>query len=176
MSFPYSTSSDPTFSTRFVPRAVAPGYERYTECVTDDHHHHIGKYFAILVVLLVISALWYAFGGRGTAQEIADTEVPLSGFPKDTPAPSPVDMTTAQSGFQYLVSMTDAGFRPTEITVHAGETVRFTNNASATVVISTDGMSSPSLVHGAYWEHTFNAKGVTSFNDGAGHAGSVIVK
>lgn len=35
----------------------------------------------------------------------------------------------ASTGFQYLVSYTDRGFEPANLHIHAGETIRFTNNS-----------------------------------------------
>jgi plastocyanin len=42
-------------------------------------------------------------------------------------------------GFQALISYTDLGFEPMEITIHRGNTVRFTNNSSNDVWIAASG-------------------------------------
>lgn len=61
------------------------------------------------------------------------------------PMPEFTDETQAKlemsSGFQHLVSYTNGGFEPAELTVKRGETVRFTNNSSSDLWIAADGTS-----------------------------------
>ena len=89
----------------------------------------------------------------------------------------------ASHGFQYLVSYTNKGFEPAELTLKKGEAVRFTNNSSHNVWIAADGTSAPlypavqngcgssaldschALRPGDFWEFTFAARGTWGYRD-----------
>lgn len=81
----------------------------------------------------------------------------------------------ASKGFQTLVSYTDQGFEPGEVTITKGQTIRFTNNSSSDVWIAATGdtlyprgatgCGSSALDSCApfapqdFWEFTFEKKG-----------------
>ena len=84
------------------------------------------------------------------------------------------DKLAESRGFQALVSYTDNGFEPASISIKAGETVRFTNNSSHDVWITTSGGLYPAARNGCgpsaldscapfapqdFWEFTFDAAG-----------------
>lgn len=129
-----------------------------------------------------------------------------SGSPRATPPnyvpPVPqltADRTVAGIGsktFAALVSYTNNGFEPASLTVHKGDTVRFTNNSTGpmklqakdippVVVVTTNSSSCAGdtfgtcteLSPGEYWEYTFSVSGDWSYQDALyGAQGVVHVK
>jgi plastocyanin len=85
---------------------------------------------------------------------------------------------TPQS-FQYLVSVTDRGFEPSLLSIHTGETVRFTNNSGAALKLSGDeafiGMLS--IAPTDFHELTFDRIGEWRYSDTVtGKTGVINVK
>jgi plastocyanin len=78
------------------------------------------------------------------------------------------------------VWITRSGFRPTPVTIEAGESVTWVNRTATNhQVIADDGsFSSPVLARGATFSHTFVLAGTVGYHDGLQPAlkGSVVVK
>ena len=85
-------------------------------------------------------------------------------------------------GFQALVSYTDEGFEPREVTIKKGQTIRFTNNSSRDLWVAASADTSdslyPAVVNGCgssafdscgpiapqdFWEFTFDSAGAWTF-------------
>ena len=83
--------------------------------------------FLIIIALVVIYA--------GTTPTPDRYQVPINVSNDASPeAPPPMTDTmkmvlTKSVGFSQLVSYTDRGFEPATVTIHTGESVRFTNNS-----------------------------------------------
>ena len=145
------------------------------------------------------------------------TTVPLAGTPPTTPAaihqslgdkirlglvsPPSISTTTEQKlelhhSFQALVSYTDQGFEPKDVTIKAGQTVRFTNNSSGKLWVgatSANGSIYPSdsaTLCGAssldsclppvapqdFWEVTLTQRGDWQYTNLIGNTSAGIVK
>ena len=102
------------------------------------------------------------------------------GFPADTPAPKAADIVTAQKRFNALVSFTEKGFEPSTITIHAGQTIRFSNNAAADLRLASAGsdlfLRASSVAPRNYVEITFGRNGQFQYSDTTtGRSGTIIV-
>lgn len=137
------------------------------------------------IALIVLASLWFLPVSRPTspAQAIpsgARNDMLLSDAIRAGSIPRPpltasstIKALTKTRGFQALVSYTDAGFEPKEVTIKAGQTVRFTNNSSHPLrVASKDASVSDALYcqRGSFdsctpirpqefWEFTFETSG-----------------
>ncbi len=96
--------------------------------------------FLIIVLLVVVFAGVVWFLGKRGGEEISSpqptptpTQLPVSptptptsslvGSPVQTPAPTPIPKTV-------VINMTDSGFNPAEMTINAGDIVRFVNQGN----------------------------------------------
>ena len=92
-----------------------------------------------------------------------------------TPPPPPAltpDRTTAAIGsksFASLVSYTDQGFEPKEVTLAKGDTIRFTNNSTRPMLLVSDVSTTQEmkdvLPPGEYAEFTFTKSGDKHFSE-----------
>jgi plastocyanin len=92
------------------------------------------------------------------------------GFPKYAPAPKAADAVVMQHGFDALVSFTGRGFEPSTITIKNGQTIRFTNNAAATLKLQSPtslALPTQSLPPREYIEITFATVGTYRLQDAA---------
>ena len=66
------------------------------------------------------------------------------------------------------VSITNTGFRPSSVTVAAGDNVTWTNNDAQRhqIVANTGSFSSPVLAAKQSWSHTFRSGGTFAYHDG----------
>jgi plastocyanin len=123
---------------------------------------------------------------------------PTSQTAARTPPLTASEMVSAQSpkGFQLLFSYVNSGFEPRSATLHAGDTVRFTNNSTEALWVASVGAggsklypgtsncdgspfdSCGALQPGQYWEFTFTQKGTWVFinNLDKSKTGSITVQ
>jgi len=141
---------------------------------------------AIAVIAAIIFALGiYLFVNTGTsvpaATGTADTTLNVGQIPPLTPMMKAV--LEKSKGFQALVSYTDRGFEPADVTLQKGEAVRFTNNSRGDLWVAATGTSGPvypssgnecgqsafdsclSLKPNEFWEFTFDVAGTWSYAD-----------
>ena len=142
-------------------------------------HLHLRAYIILLVVLLVLAGvLFFMHVGGEVKPSVPYTptrgDVP-QGIPAAAPAPTPADFTDQQVPFQELISFVGSGFVPSSLEANAGETVRFTNNSRTSIVVMTDGTSSPTLKPGEYWQHRYRKVGTFDYAYGTMH-GTIITK
>ena len=116
----------------------------------------------LIVVLVIVLFVW---------------KVNPNPLPPNIPQPKPQDYIKMQKGFNYLVSYTNDGFDMHALDIRQGETVRFTNNSSGTLLLSGVGPSTQTLQPQEYTEVTFTTKGSwTATNQSKGSAIVVRVK
>src|SRR5690348_10300720 len=100
------------------------------------------KYLGWLVVFLVIVGLGYYFAHSSLA-EPQQTQAPAQNVRVSPPPPKLTQEEMAaelhSNGFQALVSYVETGFEPRQLTVNAGDTVRFTNNSTNQLWITSIG-------------------------------------
>ena len=82
-----------------------------------------------------------------------------------TPAPTAVTVSRASASASKSVSIVDYSFNPGGITVHAGDTVQWTNNGKVPEGhdVSGDGLDSGVLQAGDTYSHTFSSAGSFSY-------------
>ena len=145
--------------------------------------------FAIVVAgLAMYTQRGFILGvGRSPAPQIDQATVPLSAH---------MQAELAQSrGFQYVISYTDKGFVPQDLTIPAGDTVRFVNSSHSDLWVAATGKplypssatscgessldSCGPLHSGEFWEFTFEAKGTWGYTNNlmsSSTGGSIIVQ
>ena len=92
------------------------------------------------------------------------------GFPADAPAPKAADAVVMQKGFNALVSFTGGGFEPATLSIKKGQTIRFTNNAAATLKLQSPtplALPTQTLPPRDYVEITFATAGTYRLQDAA---------
>lgn len=137
-------------------------------------HHYV-----LIVALLILTAVAFVaqmayFGQNARPVAQTRTDIPPN-FPQDAPTPTTADAVDAQKGFDYLVSYTDRGFEPKELTVKKGEAVRFTNNSSAALALQSD-EGTQTIAARAYVEKTFGAAGTVTLGDSRGAIFTLTIK
>jgi plastocyanin len=156
-----------------------------------------------LVGLLVVAVLALVFVLAFLSEQFLpqmrhSSDAPTSQTAARTPPLTASEMVSAQSpkGFQLLISYVDSGFEPRSATLHAGDTVRFTNNSTEALWVASIGAggsqvypgtsncggspfdSCGALQPGEYWEFTFRQKGTWEFinNFDKSKTGSITVQ
>ena len=140
------------------------------------------KPLTVLALLLLIVFAAYLFSGP--APNVEEQGEALGDLIRAGKAPMPAFSSTtearlkASKGFQALVSYTDTGFEPTELTIKEGETIRFTNNSSDKLWVAASGKTIYPAGGGCassafdscaafepmdYWEFTFSQSGEWDF-------------
>jgi len=92
----------------------------------------------------------------------------------------------ASKGFQVLVSYTDRGFESPDVTIHKGDTIRFTNNSSEDLWVASAGIPGTTNTYpagagsqcgqsafdscnvigrGEFWEFTFDVVGTWGYQN-----------
>ncbi len=136
----------------------------------------------LLAVLSAFIAVVYVFSGDAFHITGASFGGRSEKIPEYTPEVA--SMLEKSTGFQYLVSYTDNGFEPSDITIRKGETIRFTNNSSHKLWVAAHadedaglypgginecGQSAfdmcRSIGRGEFWEFTFAETGAWSFHN-----------
>ncbi len=133
----------------------------------------------VALVLVISLGIIYAFSGKYSSapQPQSDTTTPLSRETLPPFTPEVQAQLAASKGFAVLVSYTDAGFRPAQVSVKKGEAVRFTNNSSGELWIAAEGTPDQPVYPGTstcggtaldtckvlkpkeFWEFTFEQSG-----------------
>ena len=140
-----------------------------------DWMRYVSALFALAVLAAIAVLISMSAPRAGTLQP------PPLGFPADAPAPKAADAVEAQKGFDALVSFTDSGFEPATIVVKAGQTIRFSNNASAPLqLMSTDSnlfVGTGDIAVHSYAEFTFTQRGQYRYSDvRSGITGTIVVQ
>lgn len=91
---------------------------------------------AIVVVLLLAAGAYFAF--TRTAAAPAPVETAATTTDSSTAASSTDSASTSVGASSALITYTDAGFSPKDITVKVGDTVRFVNNSSHGMWVASD--------------------------------------
>jgi len=102
----------------------------------------------VLVVILIVGGLGYAFRKR------------------DTASPTPTPTATSTPAASNAVSISNFAFSSAALTVHVGDTVTWTNNDSAYhTVTSTDGgpLDSGNIGSGETFSYTFTSAGTYAY-------------
>ena len=159
--------------------------------------------------LLILPALLFLGAGCGSSPTVSVQtppapvvvnvpQAPLTTNPNPAPAPTPTPAPTPEppKAPEGIVSYTDSGFSPSTITITLGTTVKFQNNASVAMRVS----SNPHPVHTSYpttggcvgstfdscaniapgssWSFTFDKAGTWGYHNhlNPGETGTVIVQ
>lgn len=126
----------------------------------------------LLIVVLLIS-LGLAVSILGEPQDISNATPSVSGEP--TP-------TETQQPRIYSISYKNGVFSPTNLRIHAGDTVRFKNESLFGIRILSEsyvGLDSiGDIPQGSYFSLTFAAKGIFDYhnNDNPEEKGTIIVR
>ena len=149
-------------------------------------HYHvrmkdIRRLVSLLILLLVRSPRPLPARRLRASVPDAGSAPTLEAFspPVIRPTAESAAIARAPQSFQYLVSLTDRDFEPPTLTVHAGETVRFTNNSSSELQLSGDGPFSgaSSIAPRDFREFAFGQKGEWNYSDAAtGKTGTITVQ
>ena len=154
----------------------------------------IRKPLVALVSLLLLCALAFVMtassGRRSARQDVAVSSQSDAVVP---PSPAIMEYLAHSDGFQYLISYTDNGFEPQNLTIKKGEIVRFTNNSHGGLWVASTGEagtiypgtgkecgqssfdSCKILNPGEFWEFAFKASGTWSFRNNSDTAKTAIV-
>jgi plastocyanin len=122
-----------------------------------------------IIVLLVFFGVFLAIGcaGNNTQQPAvpAETPVGVAVTPMQTPS-LPVSNATPQaaSGGKIVdVSISNFAFNPATVTISTGDTVRWTNQDSATHTVKGSSFESGQLAQGDTYEFTFTEPGTYDY-------------
>ena len=134
---------------------------------------HYLRWIVLLVVLILAYFVWRIVFPAPSPTMSTQATMQEAIIP-NAPTPAAADHVAAQKDFQYLVSYTDAGFSPATLRMKKGETVRFTNNASAALKLTIAAEASQTIAHGAYVQFTASTVGNVVYTDGTA-SGTLIV-
>ena len=147
----------------------------------------------ILIVIAVCTGVYYL---APTNAKVPRSPVVRSIDTAPLMTPTLAVKIAASTGFDYLVSYTERGFEPANVTIEAGQTIRFANNNAGKtlwVAATSDGGtlyagsgrgcgqsdfdSCMALERGDFWEFTFQDEGTWSYknNTEVKHMGVVTV-
>ena len=135
------------------------------------------RYVWALGVLIIITALLSMLSpGAWSASHSAPP-----GMPAYIPPPRAQDAVVMQHGFDALVSFTGSAFEPATLTIKRGDTIRFTNNASAPLQFANSNTDlfagTGAIAPRSYAEVTFTQSGQFHYSDAkSGMSGTVIVR
>ncbi len=127
----------------------------------------------ILAALALMTVALVVFGNRGPTAIV--------------PGPSSSSSPTPREARVYTVSYRFGVFSPTNLRIHAGDTVRFRNDSSSAIRIIADlqaGQTIPEfdsagpIQPGSYFSYTFSRIGTFGYHNDANHdeAGIIIVR
>ena len=138
------------------------------------------RYVWALVVLAVLTVIAILLSMSVPRSAPSPQSAPLR-FPKYAPAPKAADAVVMQKGFNALVSFTGGGFEPATLTIKKGQTIRFTDNASAPLQLTSSNgnlfSGRGSIAPHNYAEVTFSQSGQFYYSDAqSGITGTVVVQ
>ena len=133
---------------------------------TDSKRHLL--WLVLLVAALVVVSIFFSFfrlNPRISDINESDVRVPP---PAPVLTPERTIEAIGEKQFSALVSYTDQGFEPAQMTIAQGDTIRFTNNSTRTMTLSLENASHPpagGLPPGEYWEYTSNVTGTIQYTE-----------
>jgi plastocyanin len=135
--------------------------------------------FAIAALVIFTIGLW-GLPGTPTSETLSETIRSGQAARPEAAQKDTINALSATRGFQALVSYTDEGFEPKVSSIQKGETVRFTNNASAPIrlVVNGDNVAEFDIATQQYAEVSFDQKGFYQYNimSRSAHGGMISVK
>jgi len=135
-----------------------------------DRHHNPAVFWVLIIVMLVLSA--------GAVRMLGGTPDGLSSqIPTLTPE-------AEREPRFYTVTYKSGVFSPTNLRIHAGDTVRFKNDGFFGIRIMTDNNQLPgfdsigSIPQGSYFSYTFAEKGIFGYHseEDPEEQGTIIVR
>lgn len=134
-----------------------------------DRHLNPALFWLLIIILLAGSAIAIQM---------------LGGKPKlDSQISSPTPQITREPRF-YSITYKSGVFSPTNLRIHAGDTVRFKNDGFFGIRIKTDNNQLPGfdsvgdIPQGSYFSYTFGEKGIFGYHneDDPEEQGTIIVR
>ena len=134
-----------------------------------DRQHNPAVFWLLIIMLLVLSAL--AIQMLGTTPNLSSQI--------STPTPQ----MTREPRF-YTITYKSGVFSPTNLRIHAGDTVRFKNDGFFGIRVVTDNNQLPGfdsvgdIPQGSYFSYTFSEKGIFGYhnNKDLEEQGTIIVR
>ena len=134
-----------------------------------DQRHNPAVFWLLIIVLLIMLA--------GAVTVLSDPGDSTSHIPTVTP-------TASRQPRVYTVSYRGGVFSPTNLRIHAGDTVRFKNEGFFGVRVVTDNNQLPGfdsvgdIPQSSYFSYTFAEKGIFGYhnNDRPDEQGTIIVR
>lgn len=132
-----------------------------------------GIFWLLIILVLFLLALSVLMLGKQNVDNSGMTIV------SETPTPTPSESTPAK---MYTVTYKNGVFSPTNLRIHAGDTVRFKNDGAFPIrIVSSDIVGFDSvgdIPQGSYFSFTFAAKGTFSYYNtrSTEQTGSIIVR
>lgn len=134
-----------------------------------DRHHNPALFWLFIIALLALSAV--AVQMLGVSPNLSSQI--------STPSPQ----ITREPRF-YTVTYKSGVFSPTNLRIHAGDTVRFKNDGFFSIRIITDNNQLPgfdsvgAIPQGSYFSYTFAEKGIFGYHndDDPEEQGTIIVR
>lgn len=154
----------------------------------------------LIILLTIITALLSFIPLPQPASTPAPTladQIRTGAVPPPAYTPEVQQKLATGHGFQALISYTDTGFEPAEVTIHQGDTVRFTDNSSHPLWVAATGDAAHPLYPREqndcgsshldsctplspqdFWEFTFTQAGDWYYADNLdkAHTGVVVVQ
>lgn len=94
-----------------------------------------GKTLGILaVIIIIIVGVWMAISSSSSAPTTTTNPPPPTTATETPPPPAPTGTTAAKT----VITMTDSGFSPKNVTVAEGTTVTWVNNSSVPMWVASD--------------------------------------
>ncbi len=136
---------------------------------SDDRHHNPAFFWFLIVILLFSAAV---------AVQILGTSSSLT-----SQISTPTPQITREPKF-YTVNYKSGVFSPTNLRIHAGDTVRFKNDGFFGIRIKTDNNQLPGfdsvgdIPQGSYFSYTFAEKGIFGYHneENPDEQGTIIVR
>lgn len=136
---------------------------------SSPHHHNPAFFWILIIILLVLSAISVRMLGTNSnlSSQIS------------TPTPQ-----ITRDPRIYTVTYKSGVFSPTNLRIHAGDTVRFKNDGFFGIRIMTDNNQLPGfdsvgdIPQGSYFSYTFGEKGIFGYhnNDKPEEQATIIVR
>lgn len=160
-----------------------------------NNMHDLKQPLVLLGVLLCIVVIAMVWSMQNT-QSPTERKVAAPDFVPGPPSPEVQKMLSESRGFEVLISYTDNGFEPKNVTLRRGESIRFTNNSSRELWVAAVGSSEHPPYPGMsdcggssfdtckvlkpreFWEFTFEESGTWKFQNNLdkGQTGTVLVE
>lgn len=135
-----------------------------------------GLAWLLIILALILLAVAVSIFGKSTGSgPLPSATIPVSGSPDET-----------RQTRIYTVTYDNGVFSPTNLRIHAGDTVRFKNESVFAIHIASDpgpqhlaGFDSVGdIPQGSYFSYTFSAPGIFGYHDehDSSHTGTIIVR